>query len=220
MMYENENSDKHPDTAAFFKNVPNTYHGLIDPTQLGADSSYSYQIHGGLGLIYQECSASADDDDEFENDASSTPSHEVILPFRSEDLQMQALESVIAEQAKSQGLTVAQGHNELLKIIVVVHEACVPGGHYKSEADKSSGGVPDQQPIDMDNIDSHSLKTVFPTTSSKSHELWKSIQSNENPIHIREWEKIVLKYLQCNVSHIFDVDHRIFLPGNVSDISS
>jgi tyrosinase len=220
MIYQNENSDKHADTAAFFKNVPNTYQSLIDPTQLGVDSSYSYQIHGGLGLIYQECSASADDDDEFEENASKTPSHEVILPFHTEDLQMQALESVIAEQAKSQGLTVAQGHNELLKIIAVAHEACVPGGHYTSEGYKTSGGVPDQQPIDMDNSDSHSLRNIFLTTSSKSHELWKSIQSNKNPIHIREWEKIVLKYLQCNVSHIFDVDRRIFLHGNVTDTSS
>jgi hypothetical protein len=173
-------------TAKYFAGVPTTYYGLTDNTKLGA-SSYSYMFEGNLGLLYTTRCGRSSGRRARALSSSTTKGgleNEVVPMFRPENLVVADLQSAVAEAARSQGLTLEQGLEELEKLTLVAHDACVPGGVKDLPTNLTSRG------------------SRFAQVSSHAFLLLQAIKSGQNPILISGWEEIVSTYLGCNVSGI------------------
>jgi tyrosinase len=193
----NLRADEHPATASYFRNIPTAYFRLTDTTRLGPGLSYKYKIEGPLGQVYQECDnapkavvAAASVLNAMESmTATATakqPSskHEVLQIFRAANVKMQDLEAAVLAAAQRQGLTLEEGQAELQKMIVVAHQACVPGGVKDVSAPLQASG------------------SRFAVAPSPSYQLWKSIEAHETPMRIFQWAILLKEFLGCDAQAV------------------
>ncbi|OQR96262.1 hypothetical protein ACHHYP_16576 [Achlya hypogyna] len=166
-----------PPLAPFFAGLPATYGGLVDGTRVG-NSSYSYELHGLLGALYEQCAAAGTGNATRRLTGSSGCRH-LIRPVASADAAaFLAWRRAIYAAAAAQSLPAVAVEAEVEKMMVLLYEHCLPGSVTDyPRAFKSMWGI----------------NRVAPSKA-----LLDAITSGSNPIQIRNWAAINQQYYGCS----------------------
>ncbi|KDO31285.1 hypothetical protein SPRG_03900 [Saprolegnia parasitica CBS 223.65] len=158
----------------FFDNVPLTYGGWVDATQLG-NSSYSYELHGLLGTLYTQCDAAGTTT----NVAARRLTRHTVRHSSSGDAKaFLAWRAAIYAAATSQALAPSAIEDEVEKMMVVLYEHCLPG-----------------VVVDYPTAFKSMWRIKRPATSKA---LLDGITSGANPIRINDWTQINQRYYNCS----------------------